>query len=129
MRAAISDPAVVAPGSRWQNNFVGRFNRKLRDELMIRERFRNLTKARDSSNSGDSFTSSVTSKPRIAFNLRLPPANPSWTSTISTPASLPEWEKFRAGHQLLDQFRVEVQAVARLNTQIFLAFACQKVVP
>lgn len=33
-------PAFIAPGSPWQNGFVESFKRKLRDELLNRERFR-----------------------------------------------------------------------------------------
>ncbi|KGS59416.1 hypothetical protein X949_6240 [Burkholderia pseudomallei MSHR5609] len=35
----------------------------------------------------------------------------------------------RPGHQLLDQFRVQVQALARFNRHFFLAFAWHKMAP
>ncbi|KVA29921.1 hypothetical protein WI44_20800 [Burkholderia cepacia] len=46
LRDAAIGPALIAPGSPWQNGFVESFNGKLRDELLNREWFRSRALAR-----------------------------------------------------------------------------------
>lgn len=46
LRDAAIGPALIAPGSPWQNGFVESFNGKLRDELLNREWFRSRAEAR-----------------------------------------------------------------------------------
>ncbi|KWH25748.1 integrase [Burkholderia cepacia] len=45
-RDAAIGPAFIAPGSPWQNGFVGSFNGKLRDEFLNREWFRSRAEAK-----------------------------------------------------------------------------------
>ena len=46
LRDAAIGPALIAPGSPWQNGFVESFNGKLRDELLNREWFRSRAEAK-----------------------------------------------------------------------------------
>ena len=46
LRDAAIGPAFIAPGSPWQNGFVGSFNGKLPDELLNREWFRSRAEAK-----------------------------------------------------------------------------------